>query len=103
MRLADVARKSVVADKADKIASELTACGPYKYLKTSVKADAFKFDVSDAGGNLKLFMSVLDKLGVKLDGNQLYEEYQKIYDETVSRNEMHEMEQDKHWNKGGGR
>ena len=103
MRLADVARKSVVADKADKIASELTACGPYKYLKTSVKADAFKFDVSDAGGNLKLFMSVLDKLGVKLDGNQLYEEYQKIYDETVSRNEMHEMEEEKQWDKGRGR
>ena len=103
MRLADVARKSVVADKADKIARKLSEYGPYKYLKTSVKANAFKFDVSDAGGNLKLFMSVLDKLGVKLDGNQLYEEYQKIYDETVSRNEMHEMEQDKHWNKGGGR
>ena len=36
-----------------------------------MKADAFKFDVSDAGGNLNLFMSVLDKLGVKLDGDQL--------------------------------
>lgn len=50
-RLATVVRKNVVADKADKIARELAACGPYKYLKTSVKADAFKFDVSDAGGN----------------------------------------------------
>lgn len=48
-------------------------------------------------------MSVLDKLGVKLDGDQLYEEYQKIYDETVSRNEMNEMEQEKQWNKGRGR
>lgn len=56
----------------------MTTCGLYKYLKTSVKADAFKFDVSDAGGNLKLFIGVLDKLGVKLDGNQLYEEYQKM-------------------------
>ena len=102
-RLATVVRKNVVADKADKIARELSACGPYKYLKTSVKADAFKFDVSDAGGNLKLFIGVLDKLGVKLDGDQLYEEYQKIYDETVSRNEMHEMEQEKQWNKGRGR
>lgn len=102
-RLADVVRKNVVADKTDKIARELSACGPYKYLKTSVKADAFKFEVSDAGGNLKIFMSVLDKLGVKLDGDQLYEEYQKIYDETVSRNEMHEMEQEKQWNKGRGR
>lgn len=67
-RLSDVVRKNVVADKVDKIARELTACGPYKYLKTSVKADVFKFDVSDASGNLKLFISVLDKLGVKLDG-----------------------------------
>lgn len=82
-RLATVVRKNVVADKADKIARELAACGPYKYLKTSVKADAFKFDVSDAGGNLKLFMSVLVKLGIKLDGDQLYAEYQNIYDETV--------------------
>ena len=102
-RLATVVRKNIVADKTNKIVRELTACGPYKYLKTSVKANAFMFDVSDASGNLKLFMSVLDKLGVKLDGNQLYEEYQKIYDETVSRNEMHEMEQEKQWNKGRGR
>ena len=102
-RLVDVVRKSVVEDKANKVAKELLACGPYKYLKTSVKADAFKFDVSDAGGNLKLFMSVLDKLGVELDGDQLYEEYQKIYDEIVSRNEMNEMEQEKQWNKGRGR
>lgn len=102
-RLATVVRKNVVADKTDKIARELTACGPYKYLKTSVKADAFMFDVSDAGGNLKLFMGVLDKLGVKLDGDQLYEEYQKIYDETVSRNGMHEKEQEKQWNRGRGR
>ena len=103
MWLADVARKSVVADKADKIARKLSEYGPYKYLKTSVKADAFKFDVSDAGGKLKLFMSVLDKLGVKLDGAQLYEEYQKIYEETVSGNERHEMEQEKQWSRGRGR
>lgn len=102
-RLAYVDRKKVVANRAKNVARELSTCGPYKYLKTSVKADVFQFDVSDAGGNLKLFMSVLDKLGVKLDGNQLYEEYQKIYDETVSRNEMHEKEQDKQWNKGRGR
>ena len=102
-RLVDVVKKNVVADKAEKVARELWACGPYKYLKTSVKANAFKFDVSDAGGNLKLFMSVLDKLGVKLDGVQLYEEYQKIYDETVGGNDVHEKEQEKQWNKGRGR
>lgn len=102
-RLATVVRKNVVADKADKIARELAACGPYKYLKTSVKADAFKFDVSDAGENLKLFMSVLVKLGIKLDGDQLYAEYQNIYDETVGRGNRYEKEQEKQWNKGRGR
>lgn len=102
-RLATVVRKNVVADKADKIARELAACGPYKYLKTSVKADAFKFDVSDAGGNLKLFMSVLVKLGIKLDGDQLYAEYQNIYDETVGRGNRYEKEQEKQWDKGRGR
>lgn len=102
-RLATVVRKNVVADKADKIARELAACGPYKYLKTSVKADAFKFDVSDAGGNLKLFMSVLVKLGIKLDGDQLHAEYQNIYDETVGRGNRYEKEQEKQWNKGRGR
>ena len=95
--------KNVVADREEKVARELLACGSYKYLKTSVKANAFKFDLSDTGGNLILFMSVLDKLGVKLDGDQLYEEYQKIYEETVSKNEMYEMEQEKQWNKGRGR
>ena len=68
-----------------------------------MKANAFMFDVSDASGNLKLFMSVLDKLGVKLDGDQLYEEYQKIYEGTVSGNERHEMEQEKQWSRGRGR
>lgn len=47
--LGNVVKKNVVADKAEKVARELLACGSYKYLKTSVKADAFKFDVSDAG------------------------------------------------------
>lgn len=71
---------------------ELESYGPYLYLKNSVKADAFKFDVSDVNGNLKLFINVLDKLGVKLENNVLYEEYQKIYDETVSRSVEKNME-----------
>ena len=39
--------KNVVADKEEKVARELLACGSYKYVKTSVKANAFKFDLSD--------------------------------------------------------
>ena len=34
---------------------------------------------------------------------KVYEEYQKIYDETVSRNEMYEKEQEKQWSWTRGR
>ena len=61
-RLADVVKRMLWLIR-EKVARELSTCGPYKYLKTSVKAGAFKFDVSDVGGNLNLFMSVLDELG----------------------------------------
>lgn len=102
-RLIGVVGKTIVADKSEKVASELLACGPYRYLKISVKADVFKFDVGDASGNLKLLLNVLDKLFVKMDGDELYKEYQKIYDEAVNRNDVYEKEQEKQWNRGRGR
>lgn len=98
-RLVGVVGKNIVADKAEKVASQLLACGPYRYLKTSVKADVFKFDVGNARGNLKLLLSVLDKLGVKMDGDELYKEYQKIYDEAVNMDNVYEKAQDKQWNR----
>ena len=99
----DIIKKNAVEDRAEKIARELSECGSYKYLKTSVKAEAFKFDISDASGNLELFISVLDKLGVKLDSDRLYDEYQKVYDESVSRKDVYKKEQEKQWSKGRGR
>ena len=65
-RLQVAMKKNNVEDKSEIVARDLLEYGPYQYLKTSVKADVFKFDVSDAGGNMKLFMAVLGKLGVKL-------------------------------------
>ncbi len=78
---------------------ELESYGPYLYLKNSVKADAFKFDVSTASVNLKLFINVLDKFGVKMENDALYEEYQKIYDEMVSRSAEKNREQEMMWNR----
>lgn len=101
--LEDIVKKNAVEDRAKKIARELSECDSYKYLKTSVKAEAFKFDISDASGNLELFISVLDKLGVKLDSDRLYGEYQKVYDENVSRKDVYKKEQEKQWSKGRGR
>ena len=53
--------------------------------------------------NLELFIKVMDKLGVKLENDVLYEEYQKIYDETVSRSVEKDKGQEKMWNRGRGR
>lgn len=102
-QLTEAIQKDVTEDRAEEVVRELESYGPYLYLKTSVKADAFKFDISDASGNLKLFINVLDKLGVKLENNVLYEEYQKIYDKTVSRTIEKNREQEMMWNRGRGR
>lgn len=98
-RLQVAVKKNNVEDKSEIVARELLEYGPYRYLKTSVKADAFKFDVSDASGNMKLFMAVLGKLGVKLEGDRLYEGYQKIYEESVRRNEKEKIEHKKIYQK----
>ncbi|MDD6481247.1 MAG: hypothetical protein PUF65_03055 [Lachnospiraceae bacterium] len=62
-QLTEAIQKDVTEDR-EEVMRELESYGPYLYLKNSVKADAFKFDVSDVNGNLKLFINVLDKLGV---------------------------------------
>ena len=51
----------------------------------------------------KVTNNILDKIGVKLDGDQLYVGYQKIYDQTVGKTDDWEKEQEKQWNKGRGR
>lgn len=99
-QLMEEVQKDATTERTDKVVRELESNGPYQYLKTFVKADAFKFDVS---GNLKLFINVLDKLGVKMEKDALYEEYQKIYDETVSRSVGQDKEQEMIRHRGRGR
>ena len=48
-------------------------------------------------------MDVMKKLGIKLDGDGLYEEFQRIYDEAVNRDVDKGKAEDKIWNKGRGR
>ena len=50
-----------------------------------------------------MFSDVMKRLGIKLDGDELYEEYQKIYDESVDRDDGKDEVEDKMWNKGRGR
>ena len=54
-------------------------------------------------GSIRLFSDVMKKLEIKLDRNELYEEFQRIYDESVSKDVDIEKERDKMWNRGRGR
>ena len=72
----------------------------YENVSDSVKADIFGFDIADISGNIRLFSDVMKKLGIKLDGDELYEEFQKIYEESVGRDAGKDKVEDKMWNRG---
>ena len=46
---------------------------------------------------------VMKRLRIKIDGTELYEEFQKLYDESISRDADKEREEDKMRNSGRGR
>ena len=69
----------------------------------SVKADIFGFDIADVSGSIRLFSDVMKRLGIKLDGDELYEEFQRIYDEAASRDVDKGKVEDKMRNRGRGR
>ena len=90
-------------DKADRIVRRISELGGYENVSDSVKADIFGFDIADVGGSIRLFSEVMKRLEIKLDGDELYEEFQKIYDESVGRDTGKEKAEDKMWNRGRGR
>lgn len=90
-------------DKAGWIVRRISELGGYENVSDSVKADIFGFDIADVSGSIRLFLDVMKKLGIKLDGDGLYEEFQRIYDEAVNRDVDKGKAEDKIWNKGRGR
>ena len=96
-------RETEPVDKADWIVRRISGLGGYENVSNSVKADIFGFDIADVSGSIRLFSDVMKKLGMKLDGDELYEEFQRIYDETVSRDADKEKVRDKIGNRGRGR
>ena len=92
----------MAADKVEWIADRLSECGAYEDVDVPVKADIFGFDIADVSGSIRLFSDVMKRMGIKLDGDELYEEFQKIYDESVSRDEGKKKEE-RMWNRGRGR
>ena len=90
-------RETEPVDKADWIVRRISELGGYENVSNSVKADIFGFDIADVSGSIRLFSDVMKKLGMKLDGDELYEEFQRIYDERVSRDTNTEKAKDKIW------
>ena len=96
-------RETEPVDKADWIVRRISELGGYENVSNSVKADIFGFDIADVSGSIRLFSDVMKKLGMKLDGDELYEEFQRIYDESVGRDAGKDKAEDKMWNRGRGR
>ena len=73
-------------DKAGWIVRKISELGGYENVGDYVKADVFGFDIADVSGSIRLFSEVMKMLEIKLDGDELYEEFQRVYDESVIRN-----------------
>ena len=96
-------RETESVDKADWIVRRISELGGYENVSDSVKADIFGFDIADVSGSMRLFSDVMKRMGIKLDGDELYEEFQRIYDESVDRDACKDKAEDKMWNRGRGR
>ena len=91
-------RETESMDKAGWIVRRISELGGYENVDDSAKVDVFGFDIADVSGSIRLFSDVMKRLGIKLDGDGLYEEFQRIYDESVGRDTDKEKNKDKMWN-----
>ena len=91
-------RETEPVDKAGWIVRRISELGGYENVSDFVKADIFGFDIADVGGSIRLFSDVMKSLGIKLNGEELYEEFQRIYDESVGRDADKDKAEDKTWN-----
>ena len=96
-------RETEPVDKADWIVRKISELGGYENVSDSVKADIFGFDIANISGSIRLFSDVMKRLEIKLAGDELYEEFQRIYDESVDRGAGKDKAEDKMWNRGRGR
>ena len=98
-----VSEEKVPVDKAGWIVRRISELGGYENISDSVKADIFGFNIADVSGSIWLFSDVMKRLGIKPDGDEMYEEFQRIYDESVGRDAGEDKAEDKMWNRGRGR
>lgn len=100
LRIIEQKRFVVGGAKYTEDLKRLSACGVYEGINAAVKADIFRLDIADVSGSIRLFSDIMKRLGIRLAGDELYEEFQRIYDESVSRDAGKEKTEDKMWNRG---
>ena len=83
-------------DKVGWIVRRILELGGYENVDDSAKVDVFGFDIADVSGNIRMFSEVMKRLEIKLDRDEMYEEFQRVYDESVDR----DAGKDKIWNRG---
>ena len=93
-------RETEPVDKVGRIVRRISELGGYENVSDSVKADIFGFDIADVSESIRLFSDVMKRLGIKIYGTELYEEFQRIYDESVGRDAGKDKTEDKMWNRG---
>ena len=96
-------RETEPVDKAGWIIRRISELGGYENVDDSAKVDVFGFDIADVSGSIRLFSDVMKRLEIKLAGDELYEEFQRIYDESVGRDAGKDKAEDKMRNRGRGR
>ena len=86
-------------DKVGWIVRRILELGGYENVDDSAKVDVFGFDIADVSGNIRMFSEVMKRLEIKLDRDEMYEEFQRVYDESVDKDKT----EGRMWNRGRGR
>ena len=93
----------IAANNVEAIADSLSEYGVYEDIDIAVKANIFGFDIANVSGNIRLFSDVIKRLGIKLDGDEIYEEFQRIYNKSVSMDADKGKMEDRMWDIGRGK
>lgn len=77
-------RANFIKQRAEEIVEAINSMGlSYLYLTDKEKAELFQFLPDDNNYNLELHMAVLKNCGINLEFDEVYEDYQRIYDKTM--------------------
>lgn len=77
-------RANFIKQRAEEIVEAINSMGlSYPCLTDKEKAELFRFLPDDNNYNLELHMAILKACGLKLEFDEVHEDYQRIYDKTM--------------------